>query len=431
MSEQTNGEADYSIDRRTALKAAGVAGVGLTGFSGQVSANGGPPSGKGACHGDFDCENEEYYVKIEFVEYYDEEEEEYICYFEEETETGLVEITDWESKKDEDCEPVYVEWEAEGYIASEVMVFGGNTCDTVEEPDGSYDADPDESDGDGLLNPGGNTAAISNLQFCLAEPETCDIYGIDRKEGDQFISAITVGAGGVTAITDAAGPLPDGRSENEPNGLAWDPFEEVFYFSVNKPEPGELGTIPFGGDEDDVTLYANFDDREAGEISAAAFAYEGKYYYFLDGGDELKSAEIEDLGDSDSDVTVEDTGIKSPVGTITFFGDIALNRDENIVYCSTNSPARFFKIDLDEGEATDLTDDVDDNFVDKQIAYGVDQDGNPQLYGTAARGGEWYELYPDTGESVTILDDEELIGEENEFTDLAHCGQAFDVKNGD
>ncbi|WP_096390053.1 hypothetical protein [Halopenitus persicus] len=124
-------------------------------MSGAATASGG--NGQ-PCHKDFECDEEEgTYVKFEFIE------EDGDCYFEEETETGLITITDWESKEGDECEPISVEWESETHDATKVMAFGGDDCDTVENPGGSYTS--------GLENPGGNTAAISNLQFCVVPVE--------------------------------------------------------------------------------------------------------------------------------------------------------------------------------------------------------------------------------------------------------------------
>ncbi|WP_259517645.1 hypothetical protein [Halanaeroarchaeum sp. HSR-CO] len=158
MTEQGE-DADSGIDRRSVLKTAAlVSGMGLIGVP-TVGATGGAP-----CFKDFSCDEDATYVKFEFVE------EDGDCYFEEETDTGLIEITNWESKEGEDCEPISVEWEtADPYFVSKVMAFGGMDCDEVVDPGYSYDAEG------GLENGGGNTAAISNLQFCVKEPQ--DILG--------------------------------------------------------------------------------------------------------------------------------------------------------------------------------------------------------------------------------------------------------------
>jgi len=143
------------IERRTLLKTA-AAGTGIAGMPGLVTARG-PPGGKGGqpCHKAFECTGT--YVKYEFVE--DDGE----CYFEEETDTGgLVTIDSYTSKEGEPCEPISVEWSvAGGDSATKVMAYGGQDCVTALNPDPSQSFEP------GLEGPSGETAAISNLQFCV------------------------------------------------------------------------------------------------------------------------------------------------------------------------------------------------------------------------------------------------------------------------
>jgi len=257
--------------------------------------------------------------------------------------------------------------------------------------------------------------------------ETCEIYGIDlTTDEDQAIRAITVGNDGVTEVAKAAALTDDVRDpgdENKPNGLAFDPENDLLYFSSPTPESGSLYTVELEDDDgDSITEYENFDDRDGAEISGAAFAYNGAYYYILDGDDELKRATIEDVGNEDSDVDVEGTDIELP--QTVELGDIAINRDEDVVYVSSWQPSGFFKIDLEADEATDLTGEVDAEFENKQIAYGVNQFGGPQLYGTDAGTGDWYELFPETGSAQQILEDDDIVGS-NQFTDLAHCDNVF------
>lgn len=152
------------------LKRASATAIGITGatqVSGSTLAKGKPdhagkPEDKGPCHKDFECGEGGTYVKFEFVS--QQEEEDSSCYFEEETDTGLLEITNWDSKDDEECEPISVTWELtsgdQGYTVSKGLVYGGRDCDEIDDTgSGSYESE--------LENPGGDLAAISNLQFCL------------------------------------------------------------------------------------------------------------------------------------------------------------------------------------------------------------------------------------------------------------------------
>lgn len=90
------------------------------------------------------------------------------CYFEQ-TDDGdeVVTITDFENKVDEngteqECEPISVTYEVDGYTVESVASFGGNDTDVDSDPaDGTYDSH--------LVNPGGQQAAISTLYFCGTE----------------------------------------------------------------------------------------------------------------------------------------------------------------------------------------------------------------------------------------------------------------------
>lgn len=163
---------DSGIDRRTVLKGVGTATMGLAFGSTTAAARGGPPpgtgrgnpkggppsgtgrgnsgNGGGACHQDFTCNGEGTYVKFEL--------DATDCEFVEETETGLIDVRVTDTKDGEECEPVAVEWTGS---VSQVMAFGGRACETVSDPSGSYTS--------GLENGGGQTAAISNLQFCVVK----------------------------------------------------------------------------------------------------------------------------------------------------------------------------------------------------------------------------------------------------------------------
>lgn len=152
--------------RREILKSLTVGGTGLIAVSGAGVTSAHPP-----CHKHFSCGPGTAYVKYELVERDDG-----TCYFEEETETGISEdsLTITETKGGDTCEPLAVTWDETDFVATKVMAFGGGDCETVPDPDGSYDADPasretePNSDEDaGLDTPSGTVAAISNLQFCV------------------------------------------------------------------------------------------------------------------------------------------------------------------------------------------------------------------------------------------------------------------------
>lgn len=413
MSEKQR-DSESSIDRRTALKGAGLAGMGLLGgsaFPGSVAAKGrgGPPAGRGPCHKDFECEDGENYVKFEFVEYWDEDEEEYVCYFEEETDTGLVEITYWESKEGEACEPVYVEWEADGYVATNVMAFGGNDCDTVEEPGGSYHADPDEREG-GLVNNGGNTAAISNLQFCLEEAEEelpeCPLYGTSRSDPTAIYS-IRYDPETGEVVEQEVGNIPDeSANSNYPNGLAFDPDNEVWYFAEEggilktMNEDGALGIEVYGG----ITGGA--------DIAGAAFwDDEGEYIYIPNGTNKLMAADI-------SGGSAETREVAELNWSNIGLGDLAIDEDTGVLYVSTtrsNVGPNFFSVDLNDTTDQQLIvqapADSTEFATGKQIAF-----AEGTLWAHEAGGGGWWTV--DVGDGSLS----DLVDTTREYTDLAQCG---------
>ena len=72
----------------------------------------------------------------------------------------VVNITGWDTKEDEEDEPISVDYDtADGYTVTYVCAFGGRDTAEDDDPDGSFDAE--------LENPGGRQAAISNITFCV------------------------------------------------------------------------------------------------------------------------------------------------------------------------------------------------------------------------------------------------------------------------
>lgn len=162
--------------RRDVLRAMTAGGIAVT----TLGITGTGIAAAQACHKDFSCD-EGTYVKYELVERDDG-----TCYFAEDTDTGIFDGDDGylkitETKDGDTCEPLAVEWHETGYEATVVMAFGGDECEAVSDPGGSYDA----TDADhGLENAAGETAAISNLQFCVTEVEEGIYAQIDFARGD-------------------------------------------------------------------------------------------------------------------------------------------------------------------------------------------------------------------------------------------------------
>lgn len=161
-----------TINRRKVLKGVGAAGaIGVLG-TGPAAARhkGRGPQEKCDC---IDNEDTVAWGKYDFqcVDYEcTEHDEEGECVEQECVEWGFVhtegddvidDITVTEVKDDDPSEPITVEYEAaDGYVVTYVCAFGGNDNDDDDDPDGTYES--------GLTTPNGrNTAAISNLTFCV------------------------------------------------------------------------------------------------------------------------------------------------------------------------------------------------------------------------------------------------------------------------
>lgn len=390
-------DSETGIDRRTILKSAGAAsGAALVGVSssGVAAAQGGKP-----CHKAFECTEGDTYVKFEFVTETDEEGYITGCYFEEETDTGLIEITDWDSKDGEECEPISVEWEVDGYVATTVMAFGGDDCDTVDDPGTAYTS--------ALENNGGNTAAISNLQFCLDETPfpLCPFYGTTREDPTE-INSIQYDSELGKIVETSVGDIPDDfpNDSNYPNGLAFDDDNDVWYFAEKNGvlktmnEDGLLGIETYG----DIT--------PSGEPVAGAAFHDGLYYYIPNGTDELWTAVISGGSASTTKFAELDW---SNIG----LGDLAVDED-NVLYVSTvssNAGSIFFSIDLDETTSQTLISDGDSASyaTGKQLAFEGDT-----LWAHVAGGGHWY--------TVDLTDGSlsDSVATTREYTDLASCGEA-------
>lgn len=242
--------------RRDLLKAVTAGGASLT-ILGNVTgiANAQP------C--DFSCDN--IYVKYELVENDDG-----TCSFEEETDTGIFgdSLTITETKEGDSCEPITVSWDDADYVAGKVTAFGGDDCETVWGPSGSYDADPDretEPDNDqdgGLDNNGGNVAAISNLQFCVepAEPLECPsgtspLARYDVEDGS------FVFAGGEDVVT-FSNVVTDGDCVKGFDFSSVDGADDN-----TEPEVLTTVTVEYGGNVDTWEVDPDFDvDKQSGTV---------------------------------------------------------------------------------------------------------------------------------------------------------------------
>lgn len=390
------------IDRRAVLRGVAASGIGLaglSGLSGAATARAGPP-----CHRSFSCEGD-YFVKLEFVQYWDDDEDAYVCQFVEETDTGLVQITDWEGKDGQECDPISVTWDSDGYVVTNLMAFGGRDCETVTDPGESYTSR--------LENNGGQQAAISNLQFCLVEAvdgplPQCPFYGTSRSDPTEIVS-IRYDAGAGAIVEESIGSIPDESSDsNYPNGLAFDDDANVWYFAE---DTGVLKTMNEDGNLGIETYDVITPNGEP--VAGAAFWNDtNEYLYIPNGRDMLMAAEIS--GGAVSTRVVTELAW-SGVG----LGDLAIDRDNDMLYVSTTrtteSGSNFFSVDLnDPTDQQEIVASTDRTAfaVRSQIAF--DDDGT--LWAHNANGGDW---------RTVDLDDGSLSGVKattREYTDLAQCG---------
>lgn len=164
--EEASPTNDRRIDRRRLL--AGIGAVGMTtGFGpGLVVGNpdrgngGGPPeNGGGGPPEKCGCSDD-----TSFLAKYDFEDCEFVLAEGED----VIDITEIEGKDGDECEPIAVEYEADGFRTDQICAFGGRDTDTDEDPDGRFESD--------LVNPGGQQAGISNLTFCGEEEVEVDFF---------------------------------------------------------------------------------------------------------------------------------------------------------------------------------------------------------------------------------------------------------------
>lgn len=235
--------------RRGILRKATAGGIGVTVLGGAGAA---VVSAQSSC--ELSC-SEGTYVKFEFVEDLID------CYFEEETDTGLIEITYWESKDGEECEPIYVEWESTSdsptYVATEGLAFGGDDCDEIDSPrNGSYTSE--------LVNDGGNQAAISNLQFCVKEREPLECPSRTRPLARYDVVGDQLEFAGGEDVVEFTNKETDGDG-----GLLGFDFESIDGSDSNaEPETLTTVTVEYGSTVETFEVDPEFEqDKQAGSVS--------------------------------------------------------------------------------------------------------------------------------------------------------------------
>jgi len=182
------------LSRRTALRTIGATGLAV-GFGTGVGAAQPDHAGRRGAenrkrgqnqernrpgHKDFDCpEGMEHLGTFEFVVEEDDDGNVIDCYFEQtDGDEEPVTITGFDSKEDEECEPIVVYYESDSHEVGQISSFGGMDTHVDDEPeDGVYESD--------LENRGGQQAAISLLHLCGTElEEDTDDDADDGDNGD-------------------------------------------------------------------------------------------------------------------------------------------------------------------------------------------------------------------------------------------------------
>lgn len=408
-SEASSEDNSRGIDRRTVLKGA-AAGAGIAGMPGLAVAknngngppddgNGPPDDGSGPPNNgppgqSCGCPDGTFLAKYDFEN----------CSFELAEGEDVIEIMAWESKGGEDCEPVAVTYEGDGYLVEEICAFGGMDTDTDDDPDGEFESD--------LTNPGGQQAAISNITFCGTEEETfpeCPLYGTSRTD-PTAIFRIEYDTGTGEIVETEVGNIPDEfPNSNYPNGVALDEANDVWFFTE---QDGTLKTMNEDGSLG-INVYSVISPPGYDSVAGAAFwDTNGEYLFIPQDDDTLRAADIS--GGNATTRTV--AGLNwSGIG----LGDLAIDQDNQTLYVSTTrtneSGPNFFSVDLtnpsDQTEIVAAPRSSTDFATGKQIAF-----AETVLWAHQAEGGDWWTVDTSDGSMGDVVDTTK------EYTDIARCG---------
>lgn len=217
---------------------------------------------------------------------------------------------------------------------------------------------------------------------------TAILYGLERSNGK--IYEIDVLTGTSTEIYDNEPPPPEGSAT--PNGLAYDPVNNRFYYTNYQNSPFKL--YFWDADTDTETVAGTI----SGQVAAADF-WNGKYYYITGppASDDLYEVTFGPDGTIASDTKLAD--IAGGAHGWTFNGDIAVK--DGVVYgwglCSASGHEyEFFTYDLVGGTFTWTKPSYQDSL---QLAFG----SNGVLYGhRSGEAGAFYEVDTATG-AVTMV----------------------------
>jgi hypothetical protein len=226
--------------------------------------------------------------------------------------------------------------------------------------------------------------------------------------------AVNVAAGIATKIADLGDSYGSG---SYPNGAAWDPVNERFYFT------DVAGDLHFWSEGSGVTFAGALD---GGQIADGTF-YDGKYYYIANNTDDVQEVHL----DATTGVVVSQSVICPDVagGTALGFGDIIVDPEGPTLYVSAgvSDVGRWLTVDLGNGCA--VTDIVNP---DKwfQLAYGNDG----VLYGQRTDLDSFFIVDPSDGSlsgEFQIVKDTGGIFSSNDLASATRCVPPTETAWGD
>ena len=402
--------------------------------TGQVTARG--PGGGGPPGQSCECPSEEVFLaKYDFAcietECVEEDPDTGECLEEECVDWGfvlaegedLVDITydaeDPDYNKDgETAEPNFIELDAPDHVITHICAYGGRDTSEAEEPDGLTEFASD------LTNPGGQEAAISNITFCGEETEVfpeCPMYGTSREDPTGIFAIFAdPDTGEIEEIE--IGEIPDkSANSNYPNGVAFDPEDEVWYFAE---DTGELMTMNEDGDLDTIKEYGVV--HPAGDAIAGAAFYEGKYYFIPNNTNALRAVDVRSDSNYGTSEDPEGDFGDEEVTELDWsgfnLGDLEFDRDADVLYVSTantnESGANFFKVDMDDFSQEEFVNEDDGDRSEVAISAQIAFDDDNNLWAHNAANGDW--------QIVDLVDEPGHLGDvvetTREYTDLAQCG---------
>jgi|GEM_PF-3112161 len=242
---------------------------------------------------------------------------------------------------------------------------------------------------------------------------TCDLrailYGTLRATGE--IDKIDVINDVVTPVAQFADPAPG--NENSPNGLGYDPINDLLYFSATDGSPSDLYSVTPDEFSPGTVVITNL-GALTGESAGATFNA-GNYWYVLNEDDDLQQVTFGPFNESTNRASFSGANLRT-----LRFGDIAFKPNSTVLVGSSlgsgGSTELFFSLNTSDGTYTELCSgggsNIDDCAGSLQISFG----SNGVLYGHSTGGAEWFEIDPDTG---LITDNSLPITSAASFTDLA------------